>query len=645
MWERRLQWLNSCLQFIEDGEVEAESRGGGIKGEGTGTGTVDGKVNGKVKGGKKGAARLIDWLTQESRTGYPDVEAVVLDLLVVAERAWVRGVAGWILYGVLPNATLGRGEFFVQSSHDPLSHNKKDEGGNMGDWEDGETEYRITSELTPTFVTPSTAHSILFVGKSLAHIKSSGMRELELTGPQGGELMRENLKRLEGLQYPLSPTSFSAAITGIRAALAQNVLRKLLPVEKVVQVLDVLRQFFLLGRGEFAVALVGAADEALAGRHLKGATSKDLLRGAKDVNRLGGIMIKEGEVAGVLDKTWAALAALQSIEDEEVDEGLDMARDMVELTVKRGTTSRRGGAGSEEGSLREIGGFFEDSLLATPTVLTIHVASPLDLFLTARERDVYALINAYLLSVRRAHLHLSGLWRLSVLRRLHPSPRGFANSMGVPEARSTANRRNMKMRSHWAAISSATFFLAELGEYLQGEVIAGSWDTFRSWINPPATADSGYAEGKDPEILTSGHRIYLNALLHNLLLTDTSFASSLKNLLTRSDHLVALTTRLSTVQEALGADGHGLANNLTREESNVYEELEEISKSVQDTLKRLGQRLNEIDQERLGQGLADLKLDGDDGDLVDSELAFEPWRGGGVRNLLMRLDFRAALDD
>ena len=356
-------------------------------------------------------------------------------------------------------------------------------------------------------------------------------------------------------------------------------------------------------------------------------------------------MIKDGEVASVLDRTWAALAALQSIEDEEVDEGLDMARDMVELRIKKGNPGRRGDGGAE-GILREVQGLFEDTLLATPTVLTINVSSPLDLFLTMREKDVYALINAYLLSVRRAHLHLSGLWRLSTLRRLHPSPQRYiADQNAVSEVRSTANQRNLRMRSQWAAISAATFFLAELGEYLQGEVVAGSWNAFRSWIDPPSTAESGYAEGKDPEILTSGHRIYLNALLHNLLLTDASFASSLKRLMTRCDHLVALTTRLSTVQEALGPESHNLASNLTREESDIHEELEEVSKSIGDTLKCLGQRLNEIDQERLGQDLAALKLDGADGDFVDDGLAFEPWRGGGVRNLLMRLDFRAILED
>ena len=609
-WERRLEWLRGCLEVV-GGEGKELTRSGVV---------------------------VMDWLRKEVRTGYPEVEVIVLDLLCVAEKAWVRELTGWVLYGRLSRAGLGREDFLVQSV-------AKDRGGSGEGGE--EMEYRIFPELMPGFVSAATANSILFVGRSLGHVKRSGMKGLDISGSEGTALLKENLKQLEALHYPISATSLSAAIAAIRSSLAQKALRRLLPEEKIVQLLVVLRNFFLLGRGEFAVALVAAADECLAGRHLK--NGRDLK--SRDAPRLGGMMIKEGEVSSVLDKTWASLAALQDIDDDKMDEELDIARDAIDLQIKEQNSKNHAVDGGE---LRDLEGFFEDALLATPTKLSITVSSPLDLFLTPKERAIYSLINAYLLSVRRAHLHLSGLWRLNVLRRVSSSQQHVSSqkTASTCQAMARANHRNQKMRRHWATVSSATFFLAELGEYLQGEVIASSWITFRDWINSPPNTNSSLSEGWDPEILTSAHRIYLSALLHNLLLTDMPFAQSLKTLITRCNFLVGLITRLSGVQEALEAREHGQddyagvgADHLIRDESEIHHNLAEVSTSVDSILKHLGQRLNGLDQERTGRGLAELSLDETPVGSVNSEMVFEPWTGGGVRNLLMRLDFRTILDD
>lgn len=639
-WARIMEWLTTIMNFMQNPNDGFRRRGPQFR----------------------SGAEIINLLQKESRTGYPSIERIALNLVRVAEATWLRQVSTWLLYGRLP--TLGATDFFIQhgSSTDPQA----------------QTTYEITKGLEPAFVSSPTASSILFIGKSLNHIQERGMKTLDLSSRTSGEsLLSSHLTHISALGHPITSTSLSRVVGAIRSSLSQNALQKLLPIADILQTLNVLRAFFLLERGEFAVALIGAADDCLAGRHVRMAAESR----QKDVHRLGGVMIKEGEVASVLNGTWTALATLQDLDDDEADEELDMARDFVHLSLKRqgarATSTSLGGSTTSLEALTDLDPLFEDVLLATPTSLTIEVPAPLDLFLTSVETNAYSLIHAYLISVRRSHMHLTELWKLTVLRRTHPAP---LRPMTTPthaiisSARLRSNHRSGIMRSNWAVVSSATFFLAELGEYLQGEVVAESWATFRRWVHP--TSDSAAKttrptsplsscpsdsenEGsrtlglqketpRDPEVLTFAHRTYLTALIHALLLDDTRFTKSLRNLLTRCDHVVALLRRLNTITQSLeseGTAGTGEASkHLVSEEAELLRSLKEVRGSLKSGLDDLMERLREMDGERVaGGGIADPGAFVEDAAVVGRQLAqetvFVPWKGAGVNRLLMKLDF------
>ena len=627
-WGRVLEWLSTLVNFIQDPDDGFRRKGPEFR----------------------SGAELIDYLRKESQTGYPDIERIALDLDRTAEATWLRQVSTWLLYGRLP--TLGITDFFIQQKLPADSH--------------APTAYEIVKGLCPAFVSLSTANSIHFVGKSLNHVQERGLKTLDLpSGTSEGSLLSNHLTHLSSLTHPIASASLSRVVGSIRSSLSQNALQKLLPIANIFQILNVLRSFFFLERGEFAVALIGAADDCLAGRHARvTAESRQ-----KDTIRLGGVMIKEGEVTSVLNRTWTALATLQDLDDDEGDEELDMARDIIQLSLKkqvsRASSMSLVASTTSLEAMVNLEPIFEDVLLATPTSLTINVPVPLDLFLTSVETNAYSLIHAYLISVRRSHMHLTELWKLTVLRRTHPAPHCPITTSSQPiinNARLRAKRRSEAMRSNWAIISSATFFLAELGEYLQGEVVAESWATFRSWIHPTSpSSDSDEEESptsiprkhtpRDPEVLTFAHRMYLTALIHALLLDDARFTKSLRNLLTRCDHVVALLRRLNTVTQSLEAEeltGAGQApKHLVNEEMELLRNLKEVRVSVKSGLDDLISMLRELDGERVaGGGIADsVSLVGAAADTaviggyLDQEIGFIPWKGGSVNRLLMKLDF------
>ena len=623
-WSRKLEWLWKLIQHIQapaPGEAQYT----------------------RSNHESCTAAELIGHLRESTHTGYPDIEAISLHLVRVAETAWVKQISAWVLYGRLP--AHGAGDFFITRRVASRSQT-------WSQWE-----YGVQDSLVPCFVTPDTVNSILFIGRSLNHIRerpSSFTNASKAVAPEL-TLLPNHLAHLSSLDFPLSSSRFSAAMGAIRLSLSQNVLRKLLPLPKVLEMLSILKDFFLLERGEFSVALLTAAEERVSSRNKLERPKQNL------VNELASMTIKEGEVSTVLARTWTALTSYQSLDDEDVDEELDQARELIRLSIKKVDADH-----TSKSSLTS----FDDLLLPASTVLTIRVPSPLDLFLSASDVDSYSHVHAYLLSIRRAHLRLSKLFLLSVLRRDHPSPKPPTSLDHhhafdvVARMRSRADHRARTLRPVWATIASAAFFLAELGEYFQGEVVKSSWSAFHQWLMPTLTHDlqsltekftssigtSGQPRSprpkcsssttepamKDPETLMQAHKRYLASLEKALLLHDSPFTTALRRLMTSIDHTVALMQRLNTIQGSLSSDMQDevsiATNHLVSEEKRLGVDLKASRSKVAGGVQALVEALRAID----AASAAERGYQGDPG-LMQHD-GFVPWTGGGVDRLLLKLD-------
>ncbi|MCJ1437143.1 hypothetical protein MMC27_006528 [Xylographa pallens] len=612
-WRSKLEWLKKLVQQMQPPNTNASG------------------------------AQVIDWLHKELQTGFPDIGLLATNLVQVAEAAWLRQISAWVLYGTLP--TLGAEDFLIQ---------RKGSSPALEAWK-----YDLKQDLAPGYVTGATASSILFIGRSLIYVRQE-THNRDLVAPDllmgQASLISIHLKHLSILEHPITSSSFTQSIAAIRSSLSRNVLQRLLPTSEVLRAVNMLHDYFLLERGEFAVALIAAADECLSARQKRGITEPM----SRDAHRLGGMMIKEGEVTTVLARTWTAIAAIQDIDDDIADEDLELARGLVCLSIKKNSAMQTGVSFTTAfGPLRILENLkttFDNMLLATPTYLTLIAGPPLHLFLNTSEADAYSSIHSYLLAIRRAHLHLTDLWKLNTLRKTSTSYNSGLESNGhSKQYRDNSNQRNRSLRSMWAMVGSVVFFLAELGEYLQGEVVKSSRDVFTEWLKPlqstKSVDDRGLIEGRnsiknstgfqgaanithDPESLILAHRCYLTSLIHSLLLDDLAYTKSLKTLITRVEYITALIGRLSTVQPNLiiGDSDAGVSANIVAEEEELMDNLAEIGIRVEDDLQRLVKRLRDIDFERLGSGTEPMAHD-------SQSISFLPWKAEGLYRLLMKLDF------
>lgn len=683
-WTRRMVWLWDTTEFM----LEREHAEDGNEIFCTG-------------------AAIINRLRGELQTGYLDIEETARSLVRVAETAWVKQVSAWILYGRLPG--FGADDFCVQKlvNADQVSiacfQTPRAQGELIA-----VQEFVQVPGLLPSFVTAPTAASMLFIGRSLNHIRARSSLEGSM---QGMDHLSSQLKELSQLTYPLDSATFSRTITNIRLFLSKNTLQKLLPLSKVLELLQLLRDFFLLGRGEFAMALTQQADDRIRSRWRRADNMAHEKR-----EGLNTVAVKEGEVATVLTKTWAAIGSMQAQQAEE-DEGLERARDLLRLQLVKSSPK----SATRLGSTSQIAATpFRNLLFSVPVILTIHVPSPLDLFLSPSDVQTYTAINSYLHSIRRAHLRLTDLWKITPLRRHHPPPpkpsfsKTKAGRSRVVILRERQAARMLVMRSSWTTCSAAIFFLAELEGYLQIEVVAELWEGFQRWVTtgndeyrPPAAKaessasarpfrraspsppdpdamdeddqdedeDMWLAEGSrtisssraaaehnsntskqrqphDPQTLAAAHRLYLSTLIRRILLSQEPFTDPLYNLLLDVDQLVALVHRLQEAWNSIDLEEDmGVVDvfvDLEREEGDVKAQIQTTVGKIKAGIGGVIDVLRHLEADHEGMALGSDGT-GENGEGIVSggireEGQYVPRRVGGVDRLLMKLDFGSWFD-
>ncbi|CEL08978.1 hypothetical protein ASPCAL12122 [Aspergillus calidoustus] len=662
-WTRRLEWLWELVRFIQPASKTENSQ-------------------------SCSGASLIDHLRGESQTGYVDIEEMALLLIGAAETAWMRQLSTWLLYGNLP--ILGKGDFFIQEA----STSEREGSGSV-------MQFVIHADLLPQFVSTHTAASVLFIGKTLNLIRAkrgpSNRRATEalLTSPV--TLHGEHITHLAELKSPISASKLSTAVNSIRLSLSQSTLSKLLPLPKILEILSVLHDFLLLRRGEFATALVSHAHSRLQERQRR--PDATVLRNFAQ-NNVDSLAIKEGDLATALTNTWVELYSLQNEEDSADDE-LDLARELVRLSIKAKERDRNPrltseGAGAE--LVAETSNVpFDDLLFPTPTSLSVQVLPPLDLFLSASDISIYSKIHSYLLSIRRAQIRLGDMWKHTPLRRSYPSPWGPPRSNSrfgqsrLRMGRERENARLAQMRAIWATNSASLFVLSEIGTFFQGEVINESWQHFREWIEAgvsdtrsmpgsrpgsrPGTASSSKANNDnpdqpvtadgesevsnsepvtprrhDPEALTAAHRRYLYSLVQSLYLTNTPFTQALRGLLICIDHFIALVIRLESIQRNMDLEtDEGVVDALVdyaSEERELWDTLQVARRDVERSIQEVVARLREIDDSRTDEGRMMFELASNTHKTWSvaqtNDCSYVPRKAAGVDRLLMKLDWGTA---
>ncbi|KAI9665543.1 MAG: hypothetical protein M1831_001686 [Alyxoria varia] len=381
-WRRRLEWLWGVVGFIlpppgDGAEGQDEDDGDGAEGQDEDDG--DGaKVDGAHKGACNGA-RLIDKLREEAKTGYPDIAKIVQDLIKVAEGAWVRQLAGWLLQGrraisvSSSSASSQNNDFFIQ---------KRSYGSQRKTSKRKVPTERLAVNyaLLPDFVSQETASSVLYIGKTLNYLDGVDVADTtealsSLSLPQDNNPSKStttthlsHISPLSALEPPITNTTLARAIHDIRADLTHQLTHGgILPITRILSTLRHLHSFFLGARIDFHAQLIRQADEHLRARHSHTRTGEKVgQRRGGDVgdNDLAAVMMKDAEVSSVLAKTWVALAPGLQVADpdseEHADADLEWARENLVLQLHKPSSTTTSGQHNRNHSSSSSGNHDDD---------------------------------------------------------------------------------------------------------------------------------------------------------------------------------------------------------------------------------------------------------------------------------------------
>lgn len=572
---------------------------------------------------------LLNRLSSEMETGYEDIEEAATQLLVVGEQAFMRITSCWLLTGKLPD--LGHEDFFVRqkihASNNTISHS-------------------LEKKLIPTFTTAETASSILFIGRTLKMLEPSqsgnSIRSATKMDSITTSLMANTMSCLRTINYPIKSALLAASVTTIRKDLSRALGNSLLPMHSVLEVINHIRDFFLVGRPDFTDHLIEEADKYLDQRYQQTKTSA---RSVANTD-LVGITMKATEVRTVMSRTWAAINS-SSISENLHDAETEWAQEHLSLALLQSTDVQDGLEQLSDSGLNAIVTTtpkFGDFLLATPIELKLNLDSTFDLFLSLKDRQVYSSIHAYLVAIRRSHNHTSRLWKDGAIRKT-------VYKKGV------LHKRGISMRKIWHTCTAIVSTLSEIGSFFSTEVVEQSWTTFYQWAVPHNAAPNSISQGAngstsehdkdwaaaslphDLETLGTAHHQYLRTLAKSLLLADESWTRNMRNLLTYVDSMVAFVSRLQRAQQSVelyrGNVEEQLYSKYVREEEFLFNEAKKTCARVEDAISKLIDRLKHMNFNEIGTPGADTRDSG-----------FEPWQPGnsGVEKLLLRLDMRPEED-
>lgn len=299
-------------------------------------------------------ASLSDRLREALVTGYYDLRAPTLELVVAVDKVYLSQIEEWCLHGSLRSRLAS--DYFIQLSQDGF--------------------YEYSVDHCPAYIGEELGRAIFSLGSILIRVH-------EKRPVQTGDLQRQayisSVKTIfSGITFPIDGARLAVAINAARSSLSNNLLSLVLPQGTVLAVLKFLREIYLLECGEFAQELIRRTQEDFR---------------SFQIRHPG--LLKDDTVNAVLAKTLVNLRIIETESDSFLEH-----RSCLRMVLDSDAD------GQQPESER-----FAAFLYGVPTRLVYDYEWPLDVFLGESEMHQYGQLFNYLISLKRAHVQLHELWR------------------------------------------------------------------------------------------------------------------------------------------------------------------------------------------------------------------------------------------
>eukprot|EP00116_Pleurobrachia_bachei_P002932 sb/3463194/ len=289
--------------------------------------------------------KILGMLHEQSACGIPFVKDLLAELLQSCHSVFYQQLSAWVLHGKVEDPF---GEFFIAPSGDGR---EEEEGGLLAN-------YTINWDMVPGYFSKDIINTILFVGSSV-HVFSGRKYS---SNPLAKEDEDHFVTLIQGLQRrtKFCPIEFERVVGVMRERVAMQLYNLLMEEGKLMDILRLFKEFFLLGRGELFLTFIDVAEPLIQNLCKKNSES--------DVNRL---FLKSYHTLGFSSTNTVEKFRLQ-------------------FEKREGSTDRW-----------------------SDLKLTYDVQWPLHILFTTDVMDDYNRIFVFLLKLRRCQLALQAAWSTS----------------------------------------------------------------------------------------------------------------------------------------------------------------------------------------------------------------------------------------
>uniref|UniRef100_A0A8V5H442 Gamma-tubulin complex component n=1 Tax=Melopsittacus undulatus TaxID=13146 RepID=A0A8V5H442_MELUD len=401
--------------------------------------------------------QILETVHKHSCGGLPPVRSALEKILAVCHGVMYKQLSAWMLHGLLLDQ---HEEFFIKqgpSSGNVPSQPEEDDddlgiggltGKQLRELQDlrlieeenmlapSLKQFSLRVEMLPSYIPVRVAEKILFVGESVQMFENQNVnltRKGSILKNQEDTFAAE-LHRLK--QQPLfSLVDFESVVDWIRSTVAEHLWKLMVEESDLLGQLKIIKDFYLLGRGELFQAFIDTAQHML--------KTPPTAVTEHDVN----------------------VAFQQSAHKVLLDD--DNLLPLLHLTIEYHGKEHKDTSQTREGPSRELSPREAPPSGWAALGLSYKVQWPLHILFTPAVLEKYNVVFKYLLSVRRVQAELQHCWALQMQRKHLKSNRTDAIKW--------------RLRDHMA------FLVDNLQYYLQVDVLESQFSQLLQQIN--ATRD------------------------------------------------------------------------------------------------------------------------------------------------------------
>ncbi|XP_072409004.1 gamma-tubulin complex component 4 isoform X1 [Chiloscyllium punctatum] len=393
----------------------------------------------QIKSQKIHGCQLLETVHQHSCGGLPPVRSALEKILAVCHGVMYKQLSAWMLHGLLLDKYE---EFFIKQgpssgsvSSQPEEEDEEDlgirglTGKQLRELQDlrlieeenmlatSLKQFSLRAEMLPSYIPVRVAEKILFVGESVQMFENQNVNHT-----RAGSILKNQedafAAELHTLkQQPLfNLVDFENLIDRIRSTVAEHLWKLMVEEAGLLGQLKIIKDFYLLGRGELFQAFIDSAQHLL---------------------KTPPTAVTEHDVNVAFQKS-----AHKVLLDD------DNLLPLLHLTVEYHGKDPKDTAQSRDNSLRESSPREAPASGWSALGLSYKVQWPLHILFTPAVLEKYNIVFKYLLSVRRVQAELQHCWAVQMQRKHLTSNKSDATKW--------------RLRNHMA------FLVDNLQYYLQG---------------------------------------------------------------------------------------------------------------------------------------------------------------------------------